>query len=60
MQMIEILLTAFKQALFPTAILALHIGAIVESIVRGDLLRTTYFCGGAVLTFSVILMGVQK
>jgi len=54
------LIQAFTQAIFPSAIFALHLGAVVESLLRGEMLKALYFTGGAVLTFSVILMGVHK
>jgi hypothetical protein len=49
-----------QQAAFPSLIFALHLGAVVEALLRGDPLRALYFTGGAVLTSAVILMGVRQ
>lgn len=46
----------FRANIFATLILLMHLGAAVESLLRGDPLRVMYFSGGAVLTLSVILM----
>lgn len=54
------LLHTMKQALFPSAILLLHLGAAVEAVLRGNFLWALYFSGGFILTLSILLMGVQK
>ncbi len=55
-----LLLQAMRQNVFPTMILVLHIGAALEAGYHGDGLRALYFTGGAVLTLSVVLMGVSQ